>query len=415
MPPRATLLLLSLLAGSPALGLALAAAPALAQAPSAAAPTPAALDAARRSAEAHREAAEAAGRAATAAAAEEHRLAERRVALAREAQAAERRVAEAEARARAAAAAATAAREEAATLASALAPVLPLIHRLSLWPAETLLAAPVPPEEALRGLLVLQGVTHDVARQAAALREASRRARDRLRAAETERHALSAAEAAAETAAAALESDLQVARRHRAATADAASAASQRAAESVARAATLRDALERFEREQARREAAEAKARARAEAAAARARGRGDAEPRPAAAPPAPVQASGGRALPVAGTLLRGFGAAGDDGPSRGLTWQAAPGARVVSPCGGRVAFAAPFRSYGQLVIVDCGAQQHFVLAGLGRVDVQPGQRILAGEPVGQLGAAGQGRATLYGELRRGGQAVDPGPWLRGG
>ncbi|MBY0333931.1 MAG: peptidoglycan DD-metalloendopeptidase family protein [Acetobacteraceae bacterium] len=120
--------------------------------------------------------------------------------------------------------------------------------------------------------------------------------------------------------------------------------------------------------------------------------------------------------MPVAGQLLRGFGAAEEGGgTARGLTWQATPGARVVSPCAGRVAFAAPFRSYGQLVILDCGEGQHFVLAGLGRLDVAAGQRVLAGEPVGQLAVeAGRARPTLYGELRLRGQPVDPGPWLSG-
>jgi septal ring factor EnvC (AmiA/AmiB activator) len=66
-------------------------------------------------------------------------------------------------------------------------------------------------------------------------------------------------------------------------------------------------------------------------------------------------------------------------------------------------------------VILDCGGQQHFVLAGLGRVDVRPGQRILAGEPVGMLGREGPSRPTLYGELRLRGRPVDPVPWLRGG
>src|SRR5579875_231204 len=52
------------------------------------------------------------------------------------------------------------AREEAALAAQARAfvPVLPLLERLSLYPAETLLAVPASPEDALRGVLVLQGV-----------------------------------------------------------------------------------------------------------------------------------------------------------------------------------------------------------------------------------------------------------------
>ncbi|MCO6420037.1 peptidoglycan DD-metalloendopeptidase family protein, partial [Siccirubricoccus sp. KC 17139] len=133
---------------------------------------------------------------------------------------------------------------------------------------------------------------------------------------------------------------------------------------------------------------------------------------------PAPPTPRGGRTLPVAGQVTREFGAGGEGGPARGLTLAAPPGARVVSPCGGKAVFAAPFRSYGQLLIVDCGDGYHVVLAGMERLDAAPGQRLLAGEPVGQLGTAapeGRGRATLYLELRRAGQPVDPRSWLARG
>ncbi|MFC7692061.1 murein hydrolase activator EnvC family protein [Paeniroseomonas aquatica] len=118
--------------------------------------------------------------------------------------------------------------------------------------------------------------------------------------------------------------------------------------------------------------------------------------------------------MPVQGQVVREFGAAGEGGAARGLTIQAGAGARVVSPCGGRAVFAAPFRSFGQLLIVDCGEGYHFVLAGLDRLDAAPGQRLLGGEPVGQLGA-GSGRPALYLELRRNGRPVDPRGFLGGG
>ena len=116
--------------------------------------------------------------------------------------------------------------------------------------------------------------------------------------------------------------------------------------------------------------------------------------------------------MPVAGRITTQWGEAAAGGPHRGQTWAAAPGARVVSPCAGRAAYAAPFRSYGLLLIVDCGGGYHFVLAGLVRLDAAAGQRLLAGEPVGVLGGAGAGNGALYVELRRNGQPVDPRPWF---
>ena len=71
---------------------------------------------------------------------------------------------------------------------------------------------------------------------------------------------------------------------------------------------------------------------------------------------------------------------------------------------------SSAFRSYGLLLIVDCGDGYHFVLAGLDRLDASAGQRVLAGEPVGTAGWAAEQAAgvPLYLELRRNGQPVDP-------
>ncbi len=91
----------------------------------------------------------------------------------------------------------------------------------------------------------------------------------------------------------------------------------------------------------------------------------------------------------------------------------------MVSPCAGRAVFGGPFRSYGQVLIVDCGQHTHVVLAGLARLDTRVGDRVVAGEPVGVLGgdggAEGGGGGRLYLEIRRGGRPVDPRPWLAGG
>ena len=410
-------------------------------------PTQRSLRDAERVAREAREAAEAARKAAEAAQAAELTLAEQRAAAGRRAVAADAALDATSARARAAAAERDAAIEELNRQAAAIAPLLPLMTRLGLWPAETLLAVPTDPETALRGTLVLRGLARQVATEAAALRAAQQKAMAASGKAEQEGRALAEARDEARAAAAEVEAALAVARTHRTAAQAEAAAAAKDAAAAAARTADIRGMLEKLEEERKRAEAetraraareqaaAERAAQREAEALAARQRAARDAEARAAvererealatreaarreaaARAPAPPETRGGRAVPVAGRLTRDFGDAAAGGPARGLTYAAPPGARVVSPCGGRAVFSGPFRSYGLLLIVDCGNGYHFVLAGLERLDAEAGSRLLAGEPVGVLGSGDSGeggRASLYVELRRNGQAVDPKGWFR--
>jgi septal ring factor EnvC (AmiA/AmiB activator) len=112
----------------------------------------------------------------------------------------------------------------------------------------------------------------------------------------------------------------------------------------------------------------------------------------------------------VAGKIVKNFGAATEAGPTTGMTIAASPGAVVLSPCQGRVGFAAPFRSYGKLIILECGHGDDFVLAGLGRLDAAIGQAMSKGEPLGRMGEGSP--PVLYLELRRAGTPVDPAPFL---
>lgn len=361
-------------------------------------PSAAQLREAQQRAQAEREAAAAAAQRAQALAQEERRLAERRVAITRRVQQAEARLAEVEERAQTAAAAAAHARQQVAQRATQLAPMLPVMRRLSLWPAESLLAAPVAAEEAVRGLQLLQTMSRSLAAEVSALRLAEMSAELQGLAATSQAEELASAQQVAQRLGAQLEQELAEARTQRSGATEAELEAARRAQEAAARAGTLEAALAQLERERqaATRRAAQDAAARRAE-------------------PPPPVP-RGGRVQPVAGEVVREFGQAGDGGTARGATVQASARARVVSPCGGRAAFAGPFRSYGNILIVDCGDGYHFVLAGLDRMDVAAGQRLLAGEPVGTLaGAEGRARASLYLELRHHGQPIDPRPWLAGG
>lgn len=131
--------------------------------------------------------------------------------------------------------------------------------------------------------------------------------------------------------------------------------------------------------------------------------------------------------LPATGRFVRRFGE--DDGlggTAKGVTLVTRDRAQVTSPCDGWVVFLGPFRSYGKLLIINGGGGYHVVLAGLDRIDVEPGRFVLAGEPVGVMGsgvsagvAAGApgakdetaGRPALYVEFRKDNASIDPMPW----
>jgi septal ring factor EnvC (AmiA/AmiB activator) len=109
----------------------------------------------------------------------------------------------------------------------------------------------------------------------------------------------------------------------------------------------------------------------------------------------------------------------------KGLFIATRPGAQVVVPAQGRVAFAGNFRSYGQLLILDVGEGYHVLLAGMARMEVATGQRVASGEPVGEMGQASalgnrighqkDARPVLYVEFRKAGNAVDSTNWWIGG
>lgn len=129
--------------------------------------------------------------------------------------------------------------------------------------------------------------------------------------------------------------------------------------------------------------------------------------------------------LPVPGRISRGFGERDDNGGvMQGDTVATQSAAIVTAPSDGTVLYAGPFRSYGQLLILDAGGGYHVVLSGMGRISVAAGQSVLAGEPVGVMGEIrvasaasaedGNGGSELYIEFRQDGKPVDPAPWWAG-
>lgn len=136
------------------------------------------------------------------------------------------------------------------------------------------------------------------------------------------------------------------------------------------------------------------------------------------------IRAKGAVLLPVQGRRVLAFGDKTQyGGQSKGLVLETRHSAQVTSPCDGWIVFAGEFRTFGQLLIINAGDGYHILLAGLSQIDVQLGQFVLTGEPVGLMTAApkaakanAQGNApVLYIEFRKDNKPIDPESWWAAG
>lgn len=206
----------------------------------------------------------------------------------------------------------------------------------------------------------------------------------------------------------------------------------ERARELAAKAKDLKQLLATLEEERLKAEAAE-KARAEAEAkTAAELKAKAEAQARLEAAKKlqprmAFADARGRLQYPAQGQILKAYGVKdGFGGTTRGVFVATRADAQVITPVDGRVEFAGPFRSYGQLLILNTGGGYHVLLAGLGEITAEQGQFLQAGEPVGIMGKSAapgtltgdqlqDGRPVLYIEFRKNGEAIDSSTWWIGG
>ena len=116
---------------------------------------------------------------------------------------------------------------------------------------------------------------------------------------------------------------------------------------------------------------------------------------------------------PVLGDVIAHFGEENELGlKNNGISLKTRPNAQVVSPVDGKIAFAGPFAGYGNMLIIVAGDDYHIVLSGMADIYGAAGQSLLAGEPVGKMGAQEQGGERLGVEFRHGRTPVDPIPWF---
>ena len=120
---------------------------------------------------------------------------------------------------------------------------------------------------------------------------------------------------------------------------------------------------------------------------------------------------------PADGTVVRPFGRQRNPELdawviNQGILLATPPQAAVKAVDAGRVIFSGPFRSYGQVLIVDHGANFFTIYGELGGMLKGKGDNVGAGETIARAGAMNGGKGSLYLEIRRGTEALDPLLWL---
>ncbi|SDD25253.1 Septal ring factor EnvC, activator of murein hydrolases AmiA and AmiB [Paracoccus isoporae] len=143
--------------------------------------------------------------------------------------------------------------------------------------------------------------------------------------------------------------------------------------------------------------------------------------------------AQGSLPLPVQGKVLRRYGEADAAGIERpGLVIATAPASLVTAPWPATIRYRGPLLDYGNVTILEPAKDYLLILAGMAQVFGEVGDVLAAGEPVGLMGgteppaqefgiefvvnAATGGDAdrteTLYLELRRDKETLDPAEWF---
>jgi septal ring factor EnvC (AmiA/AmiB activator) len=121
---------------------------------------------------------------------------------------------------------------------------------------------------------------------------------------------------------------------------------------------------------------------------------------------------------PVNGRVVSNFGREKDPELGtwtvrQGLTLAADAPSDVVAVAPGHVIYAGAFRSYGQVLIVDHGGGFFSVYGGLGEILKPKGADARSGEAIARVvEGSTSSPASVYFEIRRGTEALDPIEWL---
>lgn len=126
------------------------------------------------------------------------------------------------------------------------------------------------------------------------------------------------------------------------------------------------------------------------------------------------AQQRGRMKLPVRGTITAHYGSKRADGPSwKGIFIQSSHGSDIRCVANGEVVFADWLRGFGNLIIVDHGAQYMTIYANAQTLRKKVGDNVKGGDVIANVGNSSDNTQTgLYFEMRHNGRAFNPMDWV---
>ena len=289
---------------------------------------------------------------------------------------------------------------------------LAALQSLALRPSEAVLAQPLSPVEVMRSSLLLRGSIHSLKERAEIIRQGiedisnqKEEIAKRLQDLEKENKQLAQQQA-----------DMKKMSKQKSEMYSKISTqskeAQQKATALANQAGSLRDLLDKLEKQRAlqQKQMAEKQRLAR-ERAADKVRADKGITPSVTAGSVNFAKAKGKLSRPARGPILTKFHQEMSKGVvSNGIDIKTASNAQVIAPYDGTVIFAGPFKNFANLLIIDHGDGYTSLLSGLEETDAKVGQTFLAGEPVGNMPSGNN--AKLHMEIRQNNRPLNPADWL---
>lgn len=295
---------------------------------------------------------------------------------------------------------------------SMLVDTLAALQSLALRPSEAILAQPLSPVEVMRSSILLRSSVHSLRERAEIIRQSiedisNQKEEIAKRLADLESENKQLAEQQAE-----MKKMSQQKSQMYSQISTQSKEAQQKAAKLASQAGSLRDLLDKLEKQKAlqQRQMAEKQRLARERAADQVRADKGIAPTVPAGSVNF-AKAKGKLSRPARGPILTKFHQEMSKGVvSNGIDIKTASKAQVIAPYDGTVIFAGPFKNFANLLIIDHGDGYTSLLSGLEETDAKVGQTLLAGEPVGTMPSGDN--AKLHMEIRQNNHPLNPTEWM---